>query len=210
MKMTVMNNHEIKRMIVLTALLVSHYSLLLCFGQSAKQVLDKTAAAIQNKAGITCDFTLKGGQMNDNGSISIKDRKFQVTTPDVIIWFDGKTQWTYMKKNDEVNVATPSESEIQAINPYNFIYMYKKGYKYTMTKKGGSYEIHLTSTAQKGLREMYVTVNQKTYIPSQIRIRHKKGWNTIDIRNFKKATLSDGQFRFNAKDFPSAEVIDLR
>lgn len=180
------------------------------YGQTAKEVLDKTAAAVQNKSGIVCDFTLKGGQMSDNGTISIKDRKFQVTTPDVIIWFDGKTQWTYMKRNDEVNMATPSEAEIQAINPYNFIYLYKKGYNYTMTKKNGSYEIHLTSTGKKGLREMYVTVNPKTYIPSQIRIRHKKGWNTIDIRNFKKASLSDGIFRFSSKDFPNAEVIDLR
>jgi outer membrane lipoprotein-sorting protein len=80
-----------------------------------------------------------------------------------------------------------------------------------MTKKGSSYEIHLTGSGKPGtLREMYVVVNQKTYIPSQIRIHHNKGWNTIDISNVKKAKLSDGTFRFNAKDFPSAEVIDLR
>ena len=181
-----------------------------CYGQTAKEVLDKTAAAVSNKSGIICSFTLKGGQMNDSGTISIKGRKFTATTPDAIIWFDGKTQWTYMKKNDEVNVANPSEAEIQAINPYNFIYSYKNGYNYTMEKKGGNYEIHLTATAKKGLREMYVTVNPKTYIPSQIRIHHKKGWNTIEIRDFKKAKLSDKIFTFNAKDFPKAEVIDLR
>ncbi len=180
------------------------------YGQTAKEVLDKTAAAISNKSGITCKFTLKGGQMTDNGTISIKGRKFTATTPDAIIWFDGKTQWTYMKKNDEVNVANPSEAEIQAINPYNFIYSYKHGYNYTMEKKSGNYEIHLTATGKHGLREMYVTVNPKTYIPSQIRIRHKKGWNTIEIRDFKKAKFSDGIFTFNAKDFPKAEVIDLR
>ena len=172
--------------------------------------MDKTAAAVSNKSGVTASFTLKGGQMSDNGTISIKGRMFQVTTPDAIIWFDGKTQWTYMKKNDEVNIANPTEAEIQAINPYNFIYMYKKGYSYTMEKKGGNYEVHLQQTQKKGLREMYIVINAKTYIPSQIRIHHKKGWNTIDIRDFKKANLSDSMFRFNSKDFPNAEVIDLR
>ena len=180
------------------------------YGQTAKEVLDKTAAAVSNKSGITCTFTLKGGQMSDKGTIHIKGQKYQATTPDAIIWFDGKTQWTYLKKNDEVNVANPTAAEIQAINPYNFIYMYKKGYNYTMEKKGGNYEIHLVATAKKGLREMYVTVNPKTYIPSQIRIHHKKGWNTIDIHKIKKAKLSDDMFRFNSKDYPSAEVIDLR
>jgi outer membrane lipoprotein-sorting protein len=181
------------------------------YGQTAKQVLDKSASALSNKSGITASFTLKGGTMNDKGTISIKGRKFTATTPDAIIWFDGKTQWTYIKKNDEVNVSTPNESQLQNLNPYNFIYMYKKGYNYTMTKKGNSYEVHLTATDKRlSAQEMYITINQKTYIPSQIRVRHPKGWNTIEVSNVKKAKLSDSMFRFNSKDFPKAEVIDLR
>ena len=116
------------------------------YGQTAKQVLDKAASAVSNKSGVTASFTLKGGQMNDKGTISIKGKKFHATTPDAIIWFDGKTQWTYVKKNDEVNVSTPNESQLQALNPYNFIYMYKKGYTYMMTKKSNGYEVHLTAT----------------------------------------------------------------
>jgi len=181
------------------------------YGQTAKQVLDKAASAVSNKSGVTASFTLKGGQMNDKGTISIKGKKFHATTPDAIIWFDGKTQWTYVKKNDEVNVSTPNESQLQALNPYKFIYMYKKGYTYTMTKKSNGYEVHLTATDKKrSVQEMYITVNKSTYIPSQIRVKHSKGWNTIEVSNFKKANLSDGIFRFNSKDFPKAEVIDLR
>ena len=136
------------------------------YGQTAKQVLDKAASAVSNKSGVTASFTLKGGQMNDKGTISIKGKKFHATTPDAIIWFDGKTQWTYVKKNDEVNVSTPNESQLQALNPYNFIYMYKKGYTYTMTKKSNGYEVHLTATDKKrSVQEMYITVNQSTYIP---------------------------------------------
>ena len=57
---------------------------------------------------------------------------------------------------------------------------------------------------------MYIVVNQKTYIPSQIRYNQGKGWTTINITSFKSASLSDSMFRFNSKDFPQAEVIDLR
>lgn len=181
------------------------------YGQTAKEVLDKAAAAVSNKSGVTADFILKGGQMSDKGSINIKGQKFQATTPDVIIWFDGKTQWTYMKRNDEVNVSTPTTSQLQNLNPYNFIYLYKKGYDYTMTKEKGSYVVHLTATNKRlTASEMYITVNQKTYIPSKIRVKHPKGWNTIEVSNFKKANHPDNIFRFNSKDFPSAEVIDLR
>jgi len=181
------------------------------YAQSAKEVLDKTAAVVSAKSGAQASFTIKGDNMNTSGTIAIKGRKFHATTPQAVVWFDGKTQWTYIKKNDEVNVANPSESELAAINPYSFIYMYKKGYSYTMTKKGGNYEVHLTATdKQRGIQEMYLVINQKTSVPSQIRLKQKKGWTTIDIRNFKATNLSDGIFRFNSKDFPSVEVIDLR
>ena len=181
------------------------------YAQSAKEVLDKTAAVVSAKSGAQASFTIKGDNMNTSGTIAIKGRKFHATTPQAVVWFDGKTQWTYIKKNDEVNVANPSESELAAINPYSFIYMYKKGYSYTTTKKGGNYEVHLTATdKQRGIQEMYLVINQKTSVPSQIRLKQKKGWTTIDIRNFKATNLSDGIFRFNSKDFPSVEVIDLR
>ena len=178
--------------------------------QSAKQILDKAAAVVSAKQGAQADFTINGQNMNASGTIAIKGRKFRATTAQAIIWYDGKTQWTYMKQNDEVNVATPNETQQAAINPYNFIYMYKNGYKYTTEKKGGNFVAHLTTTAKKYILEMYITINQKSYTPSQVRYRTAKGWTTIDIRNFKQTSLSDGIFQFNAKEYPNAEVIDLR
>ena len=197
-------------MVIILSFIICHLSFSFAYGQSAKQVLDKTAAVVAAKSGAKASFTIKGDQMNSSGTIAIKGRKFQASTPQATIWFDGKTQWTYLKKNDEVNVANPTEAELAAINPYNFIYMYKKGYKYTMEKKNGSFIVHLTATNKRSIQEMYITINPKSYIPSQIRMRQQKGWTTITISGFKQSKLSDGLFRFNSKDFPNAEVIDLR
>ena len=126
-------------------LLFSLFTLSPLTAQSAKQVLDKTAAVVTAKSGAQAQFTISGPNLNTSGTISIKGQKFHASTPQAVIWFDGKTQWTYMKQNEEVNVANPTEAQLQAINPYTFIYMYKNGYDYTMTNKGGSYEVHLTA-----------------------------------------------------------------
>lgn len=209
-----MNNRIINRIAnqgkVVSILLLAIFALPVN-AQTAKQVLDKAAAVVSNKSGAQASFTIAGENMNTSGTIAIKGKKFHATTPQAIVWFDGKTQWTYMKKNDEVNVAHPDDSQLQTINPYNFIYMYKKGYSSTMTKKRGSYEVHLKADSKKsGIQEMYIVVNQKTSVPSQVRMKQQKGWTTIDISNFKQAKLSDSTFRFNSKDFPDAEIIDLR
>ena len=117
--------------------------------QTAKEVLDKTAATVSDKSGAQASFTINGQNMNASGTIAIKGKKFHATTAQATIWFDGKTQWTYMKNNDEVNISNPTESQLAAINPYNFIYLYKKGYNYTMEKKGGNFVVNLKATGKK-------------------------------------------------------------
>ena len=192
-------------------LLIINFIFSFAYGQSAKEVLDKTAAVVSSKSGAKASFTIKNDNMNTSGTIAIKGRMFHAATPQAIVWYDGKTQWTYMKKNEEVNIANPTEAEQASINPYTFIYMYKQGYSYTLQKKGTNYEVHLKATDKKrSIQEMYIVVNAKTSVPSQIRIRQQKSWTTIAISNFKTAKLSDGIFRFSAKEFPNADIIDLR
>jgi Outer membrane lipoprotein-sorting protein len=180
--------------------------------QTAKQVLDKTAAVISNKSGVTASFTISSKQYgNSTGTISVKGKKFYANTSAGVVWFDGKTQWTYVKDNDEVNVNTPTQDDLQAINPYNFIYMYKQGYAATMTANGQNFVVTLKATAKnKGVQEMQITINKQSYVPSQVRMLQNKQWMTIQVSNFKKANLSDGIFRFNPKAYPNAEIIDLR
>ena len=188
-------------------------SLLACtvsYGQSAKNVLDKAAAVVSNPKGIQANFTMTGGMGDASGTISVKGRKFQATTPVATIWFNGKTMWTYMKKNDEVNVTTPNEAQLQKINPYNFINLYKSGYDMTMNKTGKDFVVHLTAQKSAKIKELFISVDKKSYHPTQVKMLQGAKWTTFDISNLKAQNLSDSMFTFNSKDFPTAEVIDLR
>ncbi|MBO4720831.1 MAG: outer-membrane lipoprotein carrier protein LolA [Prevotella sp.] len=180
--------------------------------ESAKSILDKAAATVSNPHGVQANFEMHSKQFgNTNGTISIKGKKFHASTPQAIIWFDGKTQWTYMKENDEVNVSNPSEAELQAINPYNFINIYKKGFKLSAKKVNNSYEVHLKATDKKRkIQEMYIIVDQNSYRPTHIKMQQNGKWSVLIISGLKTTNLSDGLFQFNAKDFPQAEIIDLR
>ena len=181
------------------------------FAQTAKSLLDKAAANITVKSGVQAQFKMSGSMGNTSGTIAVKGRKFHATTPQAIVWFDGKTQWTYMKNNDEVNVTTPTESQLQAINPYNFINLYKNGYTATLNKSGKDFVVHLTASSKdKKIRELFITVNKSSYHPTQVKLLQGTKWTIFDITDLKKQNIADAQFRFNAKDYPQAEVIDLR
>lgn len=176
----------------------------------ARKLLDKTASIIGRKGGAVANFSISGKYGNSSGTIAIKGNKFNAKTPQAIVWYDGKTQWTYMKKNQEVNVSTPTEAQQQSMNPYKFISIYKNGFKLGMKNVSEGWQIHLYATNQKRtIKEMYIVVG-KNYLPKTIRMRQSNGWTTIKVTNFKAKNLADTMFRFNAKDFPNAEVIDLR
>lgn len=197
--------------VAVMALFTMHCSLFTATAQTAKSVLDKTAANVSAKEGIRANFKMTGSHGNTSGQIAVKGRKFYATTPMATIWFDGKTQWTYMKNNDEVNISNPTEAQLQAINPYNFINLYKKGYNYTLNKSGNDFVVHLTATnANAKIKEMFISINKNNYNPTQVKLLQGKKWTIFDITDLKKQAVADSQFRFNSKDFPSAEVIDLR
>jgi len=180
--------------------------------QSAKQVLDKCAQTVSNKSGVKADFTMQSAQYGSaRGTIAVKGRMFNASTAQATMWFDGKTLWTYMAKSDEVNVTTPTESQLQALNPYNFINLYKQGFKYTMTKSDKNYNVHLTATDQKRkIRELFIVVDKTSYQPTEVKMLQNSKWTTFTITNLKATKLADATFKFNSKDFPTAEIIDLR
>lgn len=177
----------------------------------ARKVLDKTASVVGNKKGAQASFQLSGTKMKASGTIAIKGNKFYAKTGQGTVWFNGKTQWAYMTNTDEVNITTPTQAQQMAMNPLTFINMYKSGYTLSMKTVSGSYEVRMVAqNANNSVQEMYIVINKSTYVPTQVRMRQKSGWTSINISNFKAAAQADATFVFNQKNYPTAEIVDLR
>ena len=188
--------------------------------QTATNVLDRTANILKKSGGIEAKFeattfqgTTEKGQTT--GTICVKGEKFMVTTPDGNIWFDGKTQWSLYANSDEVNVSTPTEKEIQSINPYTFINLYKHGFNHSMTNTTyngiACYDVRMTPQKASQIKEMRVVVDKNTYLPYSIRIKQNNDWFRVRINSIKTNNKwKDSFFRFNEKNYPNIEVIDLR
>ena len=202
---------------ILTLLIVS----LSMSAQTANSILDKTANMFKASGGIQATFsaaTYKGNtpQGSVQGTIYVKGQQFKIVSPNGNIWFDGKTQWSLYANSDEVNVTNPTPEELQSINPYTFINLYKNGYKASFVSKTyknkACYEIKLVAqNSRKALKEMYIIVDKKTYYPYSVRLKQMNDWFHVNISNIKVHNKwNDSFFKFNAKNYPNIEVIDLR
>lgn len=182
------------------------------FAQTAQQVLNKTAKIIGYKGGASANFSLSSTKYGStSGTIAIKGNKFNAHTPQATVWYNGKTQWTYMKNTNEVNVSNPTQAQQMSMNPYTFINIYKTGYNSNLKNAGSNYEVHLIAqNKRRTVQELIITINKKTYVPSVIKMRQGSSWSTIKVSNFRAKNVSNSTFVFNSKDFPKAEIVDLR
>lgn len=179
---------------------------------AARKLLNRAAAIVGNKGGAQASFSISGANITTtSGTLTIKGEKFNARTSKAIVWYDGKTQWTYLKSTNEVNISKPDAAKRMRLNPLTFITMYKSGYNISMTGRGTTKTIRLVAQSKtKNIQEAYITLNSATAIPSRIKMRENKGWITVNISKLRAKAVSNATFVFNAKEFPHAEVVDLR
>lgn len=189
----------------------------------AKEVLDKTASAFRKAGGVEASFTLTtyshgSPQGETKGTIRLMGERFRLDTPGVVTWFDGKTQWSYLPANEEVNVANPTREELQSINPLSFLSLYKQGYACRMgateTYAGKPvHEVCLTAEDfERPISNLTLYIDRVTLFPIYIKVKEAgQNYNVITVANYASGKdWRTEDFRFDPKQYPDAEVIDLR
>ncbi|WP_455643907.1 LolA family protein [Parabacteroides sp.] len=192
--------------------------------QNAISILDKAASAYEDSNGLTAYFTMQTRSdvqkvsESFDGTVDIKGDKFVLKTPDMITWFDGTTQWSFLERNEEVNISNPTGEELQATNPALLLRSYKKGftakYKGESTAPNGkaAYDIELTPKKKSDIVRVELQIEKFSGLPASIAVFSKNGIsNTIRIGKMETGVNQpDRFFVFNEKDYPDAEIVDLR
>ena len=177
----------------------------------ARDLLEKTETAYLSSNGVKVSF--KGSA---SGTICLMEDKFYLSNDHMESWFDGTTQWSYVKQNEEVNISEPTEEELQSINPYALLSLYKQGFNYkyvgTTSFKGQSgEEVVLMPEGDSDLKEIRIIVNKRNQ-PFYICLKTTTGESTefIVTGYADKQNFTAKDFTFQKAKYPHAEVIDLR
>lgn len=182
----------------------------------AKSILEQTIVAFQKADGIKASFTIHiGGESLSSGEICLKGKKFVLKANDVITWFDGRTQWTYMVSSDEVTITEPTTEELQAINPYAYLSLDTQGYRLDLNSKASDtkfYDVLFTANRIQEPRYVMLSIDKQIYLPICIAMEQRNGEIIKIVINSCQIHQSfpDNSFVFDAKKYPQAEEIDLR
>jgi outer membrane lipoprotein-sorting protein len=195
----------------------------------AKTILDKVNAKNKSYKTIKADFkfTTTNTQQNqtnsESGKLLFKGDKYHATLTNSDIVFDGKSVYTYLHKENEINITKPEPAKIEKgdffiSNPRDIFKIYDKDFKSKLIKEDvvngtPAYEIDLYPIDLKTkYTRIRMEINKSNFQIINIKVFAKDGSQYfLEFSNFATNTeISDTEFVFDTKKYPNAEVNDMR
>ena len=193
------------------------------YDAKAKVILDKVAAKYNSLKAYKATFTynifspIAEVDETQKGKITVSGSKFLLDLGAQQIINDGKTVWTYLKDEEEVNVMDyePEEGEI---TPSNIYTMYQKGYKYTlsesMVENGVTYDVVDLNPIDKDNEffKVRLIINKSNSTIKRWKIFEKNGNRYLyNINTFiENPALPSKTFGWDKAKFPNVDINDLR
>ncbi|MDR0699393.1 MAG: hypothetical protein LBG28_09305 [Tannerella sp.] len=189
----------------------------------AKAIIGKTSQVYKEWEGMAVKFTAhvhsdkNGISESFEGTIVMKDNKFVLTTPDLTTWFDGATQWTYMPRTGEVNINTPSGSDLRFLNPMILLQDYQEDFNVSYIGESTSanakmaYDVALIPKKKDDIEKIEIQIEKNASLPVKLVVTMRNDMrNVIHVKELKKDSPPDDLFTFPKSKYPDVEIIDLR
>jgi outer membrane lipoprotein-sorting protein len=192
---------------------------------AAEQILDRVALKTKSMKSMQTDFELviedrkEKTKKSSTGTLLIMQDKYKITSEGSIVYFNGKTMWTYQSVNNEVTITEPGiQSDDFMSNPSMFFASYKLDFKYRYLREttvNGS-RCHEIDLFPKNLNQPYsrikVFIGVKSDLPEIISSVGKDGVDyTIYLKNLLfDREISDATFTFDPTKFKKVEIVDMR
>jgi len=201
------------------------------YDANAKKALDKAKNRYQALKAFEISFTANmqnlsnGATESFSGTIAVQGNKYRLNVKGQEIINNGKTVWTYLKDDNEVNISD-YEPEEDEITPDKIFTLYQKGFKYAIENpnvniKGKQYDNVVLTPEDKNLSyfkiNLYIKKNagKESGAIKKWEIHERNGTIytytvTKLIKNPRKVLTNSKYFSFEKSKYPGVDVVDLR
>lgn len=172
-------------------------------------------------ATIVTNFNLKVSEKNsvnshlNSGSFILRANKFVLEMDAMKVWFDGKTQWAFLTKSNEVTISEPTDNELAQTNPLAILsaYKIKSLIRFSKTVSDKNYIIDLTPKDKKSdFVKIEVQINKASGNLVSMKMSNKNGQliNLI-ITGFRRdSKVAEEDFVFHPSKFKGVNINDIR
>ena len=172
--------------------------------------LSACAARLGTAPSVSFRLTMTTGGSTTHPLLTISGNKYRLSSPQMEVWYDGKTMWVFDTASREVSISEPTPEELVECNPMALL---TDGATAFASQSAGKNAVRLTARSKtSALRSATVAFNPATKFPS--RIDATVGSNTPVVIVVDSAvegkTLPASTFRYDSKSFSAKEIIDLR
>lgn len=180
----------------------------------AEKLVGQVKSKLASAPSVDVVFTINGGEGPVQGSATMAKDRYFLSTPVLTVWYDGRTQWTYLKSTDEVSITEPTADELIAANPFAILSAASDNYTLRqLTDSQGRKRVELTPKSKmSGISKIVLFIDPATYYPHAIVVNFDDG-RSVDVVIDKVTagtTKPVSAFRYDKNRFPATEIIDLR
>lgn len=202
-----MNKNLVTLIIALLALVAQ--------AQTPQQMLDRAIAALKSAGTVSANYNVKSSQGSNSGTIIMAGNKYRLVSNEMKCWYDGKTQWTWSRATDEVNITTPTAADLQMTNPMAAATDFKVNFNMWKSKGQipGHYAIMLQPKKKSDIAQVYLYLTSGTDLLHIAHVRMSNGSTfTLTLTGYKtKQSLPASTFTYDKSMVPAGtQVVDLR
>lgn len=185
----------------------------------ANALLDRAVARIKADAAVQMDYSYSvyddEGFLSyrDKGVMKLDDRRYALLMDNMKVWCNGKLQWSYMKDVDEIYITEANSEEAENLSPLYIMEKYRTGYTVSLNEQEGLAMVtFLSKDSEEEVNKLELFIDKKTERLARMFIyMQEQGRIEVFLDNYKaKCNFAKKSYECPVKEFPAAEVIDMR
>lgn len=188
-------------------------------------LLEQTAAKTEKYTSLKIDFNMTVENLHNakretySGNAAYRNGLYKMDIMGQVVFSDGKTNWTYLKDAEEINITTNTGNTNVMTNPKALLHNYKDNYKvnyisdkFEKNRALVEYDLIPKKIEDKKFSKITLKIDKAKKQIYSIRYVGKDGMNyLIEIYKLvENPTIADSEIKYSSSLFPGAEVIDMR
>lgn len=187
----------------------------------AAALLDKIIADIKAGAALQQDYFYTvydeddAVVYSDKGVLKLDNERYALDMENMKVWCDGFTQWSYMKDIDEVYITDAGSEEAQNLSPLYIMEAYRANYTLKLAEEQADVCVIVMTAkdvdAEINELRLYVYTGERPMLEGLEIYMSGQGYARITLGESKRGCkFGKDTYRCQVKDFPTAEIVDMR